>query len=100
MSANSSRSSASPRARGEASGGRRSCGTVRGEGADSNPHAFRPGLSAAQVDRELKSAVQNWRSAERCVVLWFAELHRRLLFAKLGYGSIHLYASEALGFSR
>ncbi len=62
--------------------------------------SFRPGLSAAQVDRELKRAVQNWRSAEQCVVLWFAELHRRQLYKKLGFGTIHLYAAEALGFSR
>jgi hypothetical protein len=63
-------------------------------------HAFRSGLSAAQVDRELKRAVQNWHSAEQCVVLWFAELHRRQLYKKLGFGTIHLYAAEALGFSR
>lgn len=66
----------------------------------SRSHAYRPGLSAAQVDRELKHAVQNWRSAEQSVVLWFAELHRRRLYQKLGFGTIHLYATESLGFSR
>ncbi len=63
-------------------------------------HPFRPGLGAAQVDRELRAAVRSWQSAEHCVVLWFAEFNQRRLYKKLGYGSIHLYATEVLGFSQ
>ena len=63
-------------------------------------HPFRPGLAAAQVDRELRAAVRSWQSAEHCVVLWFAEFNQRRLYKKLGYGSIHLYATEVLGFSQ
>ncbi len=60
---------------------------------------FHPGLPAARVDLELRSAVRSYRSAERLAVLWFADLNRRRLFRELGFGSIQLYAAERLGFS-
>ncbi|MBC8367262.1 hypothetical protein H8E52_07625, partial [bacterium] len=40
------------------------------------------------------------RKAESAAVTLFAEILRGKLYRGLGYASIHLYAEEALGFSR
>jgi hypothetical protein len=51
------------------------------------------------VHLALQSTLDLWQRAERCAVLWFAEVHRRALFRELGYSSIQEYAAVALGFS-
>ncbi len=40
------------------------------------------------------------KRAEQNALLCFAEIHRRKLYRELGYSSIHMYAIEALGFSK
>lgn len=60
---------------------------------------FYSGATADAADAALREAVAAWTHAEHGVVLWFAEITRRRLFTPLGYGSMYLYATEALGFS-
>lgn len=62
--------------------------------------AYRQGLSAHAVDAALRQALDVLQRADRCAVLWFAEIEHRGLYRALGYSSIHQYATEALGFSR
>jgi len=60
---------------------------------------FRPGLPAARVDRELRSALAMLEAAQQAALLWFHEVLTRKLYLELGYASMELYAAEALGFS-
>jgi hypothetical protein len=60
---------------------------------------FRPGLPAARVDRELRSALATLEAAQQAALLWFHEVLSRKLYLELGYASMELYAAEALGFS-
>ena len=46
-------------------------------------------LGAEEVHRRLQEALADLRRAERNAVLGFAEVWRRRLYRKLGYGSIH-----------
>jgi hypothetical protein len=62
--------------------------------------SFQPGLPAECVHAELQVALTDLHKAERNAVLWFAEIARRRLYLELGYATIHLYAEQALGFSR
>ena len=57
-------------------------------------------LDARTAHEQLRAALIALRKAERNAVTLFAEIHRRKLYRELGYSSIQLYASEALGFSR
>ena len=57
-------------------------------------------LTARDVDAALRSALDDLQRAEQNAVLCFAEIVRRKLYQELGYATIHLYASEALGFSQ
>lgn len=59
---------------------------------------FQSDLPARDVDRHLRASLRELACAERNAVLWFAEVLRRKLYRKLGYGSIHQYAELALGF--
>lgn len=63
-------------------------------------YAFSPGLPARQVHDRLQKALVELSRAEHNAVLWFAEVAGRRLYRELGYSSVHLYASEALGFSK
>jgi 5-methylcytosine-specific restriction endonuclease McrA len=54
---------------------------------------------AARVDEALRQALAVRDRAQECAVLWFAEVQRRGLYRELGYASLHLYATQALGFS-
>ena len=60
---------------------------------------FIAGLPAARVDASLRQALTICDRAQECAVLWFAEVQRRALYRPLGYASLHLYATGALGFS-
>ena len=60
---------------------------------------FAAGLDAADVDASLRQALTACDRARECAVLWFAEVQRRALFRALGYASLDLYATQALGFS-
>jgi 5-methylcytosine-specific restriction endonuclease McrA len=60
---------------------------------------YEAGQSAARVDEALRQALAVRDQAQECAVLWFAEVQRRGLFRELGYASLHLYATQALGFS-
>ena len=70
---------------------------------DSRPELrpdFRPGMPAARAHARLTAAVAQMQRAEKCAVLWFAEIEHRHLYLDLGYASMSQYATEALGFSR
>jgi len=60
---------------------------------------FVPGLPAARVDASLRQALAARDRAHECAVLWFAEVSRRGLYRELGHASLHLYATQELGFS-
>ena len=61
---------------------------------------FTPGQSASVAHRAIISSLKTQRKAERCSLLWFAEIIKRKLYRELGYSSIKHYAMEKLGFSR
>jgi len=61
---------------------------------------FYADLPAARVHAMLQKSLIELQRAEKCAVLWFAEIAARKLFLELGYASVHQYAAEALGFSR
>jgi 5-methylcytosine-specific restriction endonuclease McrA len=60
---------------------------------------FASELPAARVDASLRQALGACDRARECAVLWFAEVSRRGLYRQLGHASLHLYATQALGFS-
>jgi hypothetical protein len=55
---------------------------------------------AQKVHDRLQQALAKMREAECNAVTIFAEIFHRRLYRELGYASIHIYAGEALGFSR
>ncbi len=57
-------------------------------------------LDAQSAHGRLRRALTTLHKAECNAVTLFAEIMQRRFFRELGYASIHLYASEALGFSR
>jgi 5-methylcytosine-specific restriction endonuclease McrA len=57
-------------------------------------------LDAQTAHGRLRRALATLREAECSAVTLFAEIMRRRLFRELGFASIHIYAGEALGFSR
>lgn len=57
-------------------------------------------LDAKTVHERLLAALATLRKAESEAVILFAEVLKLKLYRSLGYASIHLYAEEALGFSR
>jgi len=60
---------------------------------------FAAGLPAARVDAALRQALGACDQADKCAVLWFAEVQRRGLYRQLGHASLQLYATQALGFT-
>lgn len=60
---------------------------------------FAAGLPAARVDASLRQALSACDRARECAALWFTEVQRRELYRTLGYASLQLYATQALGFS-
>jgi len=60
---------------------------------------FAPGLPAARVDASLRQVLVARDRAHECAALWFAEVSRRGLYRELGHASLHLYATQELGFS-
>jgi 5-methylcytosine-specific restriction endonuclease McrA len=61
--------------------------------------AFSPDQPAAVVDASLKEALTACDRARHCAVTWFAEVKRRALHRELGYPSLQVYATQALGFT-
>ena len=57
-------------------------------------------LDARAAHEKLRAVLIALRQAERNAVVLFGEILRRKLYRELGYASIHLYATQALGFSR
>ncbi len=57
-------------------------------------------FDAKSIHARLLAAVAAMRMAESQAVTLFSEVMKRKLYRGLGYASIHLYAEEALGFSR
>ena len=57
-------------------------------------------LDARAAHAKLRSALIALRKAERNAVVLFGEILQRKLYRELGFSSIHLYATNALGFSR
>jgi len=62
--------------------------------------AFVADLPAAEVHARLKNALEELQRAEKGALLWFSEIARRKLYRELGYSSLQMYATEALGFSQ
>jgi len=62
--------------------------------------AFVTGLPAAEVHSRLKDALVELQRAEKNALLWFSEIARRKRYRELGYSSLQMYATEALGFSQ
>ncbi len=60
---------------------------------------FTADQSAGHVDTALREALAACDRARECAVLWFAEVQRRTLYRELGFASLELYATQALGFS-
>jgi hypothetical protein len=60
---------------------------------------FAADQSASHVHAALREALAACDRARECAVLWFAEVQRRSLHRELGYASLELYATQALGFS-
>ena len=56
--------------------------------------------SAAQADTSLRRSLKAMNQAQKCAVLWFAEIMRRRLYEDLGYATINQYALRGLGFSK
>jgi hypothetical protein len=61
--------------------------------------AFAPDRPAADVDAALRQALHACDRARECAVLWFAAVQRRALHRALGFASLQLYATRALGFT-
>ena len=61
---------------------------------------FQTGLSADDVDRNLRQSLIACDRAQAGVVLWLAEVQRRGLCRALGHPGVLQYATEALGMSR
>lgn len=61
---------------------------------------FQTRQPAAQVYASLRRSLQAMERAQRCAVLWFAEIQRRHLYRELGHATINLYAMKELGFSK
>ncbi len=57
-------------------------------------------LDARSAHGRLRQALSALRKAEHNAIILFAEIMHRQLYRELGFASIHLYADEALGFSR
>ena len=55
---------------------------------------------AQSIHERLLAALDAMRKAESQAVTLFAEVLKGKLYRGLGFASIHLYAEEALGFSR
>jgi len=56
--------------------------------------------SAAKVHASLRRSLQAVEKAQKCAVLWFAEIMRRQLYRELGFSSINQYAMQELGFCK
>lgn len=65
-----------------------------------NSIPFEPAKSARFADAALKKSVLAMEQAQKCAVLWFAEIMHRRLYRKLGYSSINQYARAELKFSK
>ncbi len=61
---------------------------------------FVSGLPASEVHTRLKDALVELQQAEKNALLWFSEIARRKLYRELGFSSLQMYATEALGFSK
>ena len=61
---------------------------------------FTPDQPAAKVHTSLRRSLKAMDNAQKCAVLWFADMMNRKLYAELGYSSINQYAIQKLGFSR
>lgn len=61
---------------------------------------FQADATARTAHASLRRSLAVAESAQHSAVLWFAEIQRRGLYRQLGYSSMHLYATECLGFSR
>jgi hypothetical protein len=61
---------------------------------------FVSGQPAPKVHSSLRKSLKAMESAQKCAVLWFAEIMSRRLYQELGYSSINQYAHQGLGFSK
>jgi 5-methylcytosine-specific restriction endonuclease McrA len=62
--------------------------------------SYVPDQPAARVHTSLRRSLKAMEKAQKCTVLWFAEVMRRHLYRDLGHSSINQYAMQELGFSR
>jgi len=57
-------------------------------------------MTAIQVHQSLCRSLQEMEQAQKCAVLWFAEIMSRHLYRDFGYSTINQYAMKELGFSK
>jgi len=62
--------------------------------------AYVPNQSPAKVHHCLRRSLKAMENAQKCAVLWFAEVQRRHLYRDLGHPTINQYAMKELGFSK
>jgi hypothetical protein len=60
---------------------------------------FARGKSAQTAHQAILASIQTMDQARQNAVLWFAEIKKRKLYRDLGYPSMNMYATRALGFS-
>ena len=60
---------------------------------------FAHGKSAQDAHQAILDSLQTMENAKQNAVLWFADIQRRKLYRDLGYPSMNMYATQALGFS-
>ena len=60
---------------------------------------FTHGKSARAAHQALLASVRTMEKAKQHAVLWFADIQKRKLYRRLGYASMNMYATQALGFS-
>lgn len=62
--------------------------------------SYIPDQTATAVHASLRRSLKAMNQAQKCAVLWFAEIMGRQLYRQLGYSSINQYAMKGLGFSK
>ncbi len=60
---------------------------------------FTPGKSARAAHQAILASIRTMDNAKQHAVLWYADIQRRRLYRELGYPSMNMYATTALGFS-
>jgi hypothetical protein len=60
---------------------------------------FQTGQPAQIAHQAILASIKTMEKAKQHAVLWFADIKKRKLYRDLGYSSMNMYATSALGFS-